>query len=532
MNKKLFFLILTIPMLILIAGCAPKCTVEEIASFVPILESPPNGSEVSYNNLVTFDWTHNQSCMPEKYEIVIGEKLHSELVDGETSKYDYYYAFIPGKQYEWFVRGAVKDENNKFVYGPPSETWTVTADGLCSSAAELAQPFSTHPLNGELLGEGEGPGPGSVDILWQYSGDCFADSYHYQVAADPGFTNIITSGTNIVDNPREEIFVPWCAKVYWRVQAVVRNDGGEYSEPSHFTYTSSSNCFENQTSTDPLLIKGYVFEDYCGSTVPWVPDGVGITPPCVFGEPYGVHADGVRARADTENEMTGDTDPAETGISDVVVDLGEGPCPSTGLDQFTSTKNGNYYFMVQSPGEYCLSIDKANNPDLDHGIWTSPLTDQDVTGETITFNPGDDLVMQNFGWDKNDFMKIDFWVDLTSFCRFGDSKYHQAVTEVQAGKVIPIFARNKDATWFATYVNGMRCFISVASGAPKEDPTELMIFPVQADPRPTVDPNGSTGDTNRPTVDPCANNASQRDCIAAGCLWHPATLSPGYCSSD
>ena len=172
-------------------------------------------------------------------------------------------------------------------------------------------------------------------------------------------------------------------------------------------------CWQTQQSIDASLSKGYVFEDYCAATVPYVPEGVGIAPPCVFGEPYGVHADGDRARVASENEMTGEDDPAESGIPGVVVDLGAGPCPSTGLDQFTTTERGNYYFMVQSPGEYCVSIDKANNPSLDHGIWTLPLTDQDVTEATITFNQGDDLLMQNFGWDQNDFLKIEFLVDLT-----------------------------------------------------------------------------------------------------------------------
>ncbi|RLD97526.1 MAG: hypothetical protein DRJ13_12155, partial [Bacteroidetes bacterium] len=350
----------------------------------------------------------------------------------------------------------------------------------------------------------------------------------YQAAADPGFTNIITSGITDWNRYNADIHVPRCARVYWRVQARAGNDNGEYSEPSRFTYASISSCFQNQESIDAVLIKGYVFEDYCKSTVPYVPDGVDIWPPCTFGEPYGVYADGNRARTAGENEVTGETFPAELGIPGVVVDLGAGPCPSTGLDQFTTVENGNYYFMVQSPGEYCVSIDKANNPALDHGIWTLPLTDQDVTQATISFNPGDDLRMQFFGWDQNDFIKIKFGVKLTSFCRFGDSKDHLAVAEIPAGVVIPVFARNEDATWYATLVNGKRCFISIASGEPLDDPDGLMIFPKQPEP---VIVEETPKQSSEPRLKNCSDYKTEDSCMADGCEWVWTTAGPGFCKS-
>ena len=527
-NRNLVILI-SFLLLILASGCAPVCTPEEIASFTPILKSPANGSEVSYNSPITFDWTHNESCRPEEYQIII-DPLYWYYTEGDKSKFDYGLGFSPGIQYQWIVKAGVKDEDGGTVFSPVSEIWTFTTDGRCSSGAELGPPTLLSPQFGEWLGEGEGSGPASVMIKWAYSGDCYPDGFHYQLAADPGFTNIITSGITNWNEHNAKIQVPRCSRLYWRVQARVGNEKGAYSEPSRFTYSSISSCFQNQQSIDASLIKGYVFEDYCATTKPYVPDGVDIWPPCTFGEPYGVHADGNRNRTAGEQEVTGETIPAELGIPGVVVDLGAGPCPATGLDQFTTVENGNYYFMVQSPGEYCVSIDKANNPNLDHGIWTLPLTDQDITQATISFNPGDDLKMQFFGWDQNDFMKIDFWVGLTSFCRFGDSKDHLVVAEVPAGEAIPIFARNEEATWFATFVNGKRCFISIASGEPAEDPNILMLFPKQPeplDPRPTIE-----NDSNRPTIDPCNQHTSQRDCIAATCIWHQTALGPGHCSSD
>ena len=505
--------------LLLASGCVPKCNAEELASFTPILISPANGSEVSYNVPVTFDWTHNESCRPNEYRIFI-DNVGIYDVDGDTTEFDYALGFSPGTVYEWDVVGRGKDENNFNVHSPTSETWSFTTDGMCSSASELEQPILTQPQFGEWLGNGQGPGP--AHISWDYTGDCYPDAFHYQAASDPNFTNIITTGTTDWNRHYALIDVPKCARIYWRVQAQAGNSKGEYSEPSRFTFASTSSCFQNQQSIDASLIKGYVFEDYCPTTKPWVPDGVGIALPCIFGEGYGVHANGVRARVPQENKMTGEMDPAEYGIPGIVVDLGAGPCPSTGLDQFVTVENGNYYFMVQSPGEYCVSLDKGKNPDLEDGIWTLPLTDQDVTEATIYFNPGDDLMFQSFGWDQNDFLRIKYLVELLSVCRFGPSPEYPEVAFVDAGETIPIFARNEDATWFATLVNGKRCFISTASGAPADDPGDLMIFPKQ--PAPVV-----PEDTSQPSSKICSDYKSEETCVSKGCEWTWRTVGPGIC---
>ena len=517
MSKKNLVILFSFLLLFFASGCAPDCKPDDYPGFLPILQSPTDGSVIDYDNPPAFNWTHNESCKPYFYHVymnVVGATSeYYNPVNAEYTNFNRLSPFQPGTQYEWYVRALGAGESS-LEDGPPSETWTFTTDGFCSSA-ELEPPILLKPEYGSWLGEATGPGPASVELAWEYPGDCHPESFHYQLATDPEFSNIITSGITDWNDYNQMVSVPRCARIYWRVEARKGNSSGGYSDPSRFTYASISSCFQNRQSIDASLIKGYVFEDYCAATVPWVPEGVGIAPPCVFGEPYGVHANGVRARVELENEMTREMDPAEIGIPGVVVDLGAGPCPSTGLDQFTTVQNGNYYFMVQSPGEYCVSVDKAKNPSLDHGIWTLPLTDQDVTESTITFSPAEDLSIQNFGWDKNDFLKIDFSVDLTSFCRFGDSKDHLAIAEVPAGAVIPIYARNVEATWFATYVDGIRCFISVASGTPNEDPEELLIFPRQPDPslpRPTAVP------ASRQTIS-CSSYSNPDSCRDAGCYW-------------
>lgn len=412
-----------------------------------------------------------------------------------------------------------KNDNNgvQNTYGPPSEIRTFTTDGICS-AAELLTPTLIYPAD-----EAELDGEDSFDLAaillkWRYPGnfpgDCYPEFFQYQVAADPDFTNIITAG--IVDTdcmftePNSECWallkVPRCTSVYWRVQARTGNDSGDYSEASYFTFNSQPNCFLDQQPDETALIKGFVFADYCTATVPWVPDGVGIFPPCDFGEPHGVHADGNRNRAPYEHEVLGTTIPAEEGIPDVLVDLGVGPCPSTGLNQISTLNNGGFYFTVPSPGVYCLSINKSVNPDLDHGIWTLPLTSGPLAQFTITLQEGENLILQDFGWDENDYLNMPFDVDLVSFCRAGDSKEFPEVAILDAGSEIPVFARNEEATWFAAIVEGKRCFVSIATGSPREDPTGLLIYPEQIAPEDPEEVN-------------CASFGTRDSCLENGCQW-------------
>ena len=521
MMKKSAFLILALIILTAATGCAQECTAEEILTFTPILQSPADGALVSYENPGVFEWTHQESCIPSSYIITYawGEVSldNGNFQDGDTTHFLRDTPLLPGTSYEWYVTAVHTEEVGEIGFnntlGPPSETWTFTTDGMCSGS-DLEPPVPSSPPTGWI---NNGSGPDYVNIEWSYPGDCYPEGYHYQIASDPDFKNIITSGITDWNEQSALIHLPKCAKIYWRVEARAGNASGGYSNPSYFTHSSITNCFLLQESVDAALLKGFVFADYCKSTVPWVPDGVGIFPPCTFGEPYGVHADGNRNRVATEQEVTGEEIPVEIGIPDVVVDLGAGPCPSTGLDQMNTLQNGAYYFMVQSPGEYCLSISKDNNPSLDHGIWTRPLTDQPIAEYTLDFEEGDDLMLVDFGWDQNDFLKIDFDVELLSFCRLRDSKNSPEVAILEEGIKIPIIARNEDATWFAALVDGKRCFISIASGSPQEDPSDLMIYPTQL--------TTQAG----PETQSCSDFKTPESCQDQGCKWI-YTAAAGICT--
>jgi len=151
---------------------------------------------------------------------------------------------------------------------------------------------------------------------------------------------------------------------------------------------------EDQTQEDPgsAMISGWVWHDLCDSGKD------GQTPPlstmvgCVFGEtgigPY--HANGVQ-------------DLVDPLIEGVVVSLGEGECPSTGLAETTTIITDlSYSFSSLKAGTYCVSIDPQSEPNfsiLRPGIWTYPLVSQGVISATVTVTAGEYKGMVNFGWD-------------------------------------------------------------------------------------------------------------------------------------
>lgn len=506
MSKMRLLLFLGIGLLVFAAGCAPECELDEYSTITAVLDTPNNGAVLDYQSQPTLDWELSGSCLPEYYRIKITRSDGAYgwiTVPGETSQATMESSLLPGLTYEWFVEPFTDDGEDGSVFGNRSQTYSFTADGRCSGN-ELVPPTLVKPADGRWIDTNYEFIPENVNLKWDYPGDCFPESYHYQLAADPDFNSMIASGVTEWDEKSVWVRLPECARIYWRVEARTGTDSGGYSDPWRFTAAKDFSCWQNQASIDAALVSGFVFNDECGSTVPYVPEGVDIWPPCAFGEPYGVHGDGNRTRG-----VDG-----EPGISDVYVDLGAGPCPSTGLDQFITTQNGSYYFMVQSPGQYCISVDKNKNPDLENGIWTLPLTDEDVTGQTITLDAGDMKVSQDFGWDQYDYARLDFDIDLTSICRLGDSTAFPEVDYIEAGQTIPVFARNEEGTWFATIVNGKRCYISIASGSPQGDPGVLEIFPDIPLPEPVAEETPEVRTTKT-----CPDYKNEDACLRNGCEW-------------
>ncbi len=131
------------------------------------------------------------------------------------------------------------------------------------------------------------------------------------------------------------------------------------------------------------VISGRVWHDLCAVTE-WESDQAAPLEGCKIGEERAVTADGQMQ----ENEP---------GLGGIVVNLGEGSCPVTGLGTTITDEAGFYLFSGLGAGTYCISIDlddAINASLLIPGAWTTQ------PGEaTITLEAADNRDDVNFGWD-------------------------------------------------------------------------------------------------------------------------------------
>jgi hypothetical protein len=130
-------------------------------------------------------------------------------------------------------------------------------------------------------------------------------------------------------------------------------------------------------------IGGQVWHDLCK-----VPYETVSTPPegCVMLPGGGLLANGL-------------LETGEPGIAGVVVMLGTGACPSTGLTTANTGVNGMYTFAGLGAGTYCVSVDfldPTNETILIPGGWTYPNEDG---AATVTISAGESKLDANFGWD-------------------------------------------------------------------------------------------------------------------------------------
>ena len=90
---------------------------------------------------------------------------------------------------------------------------------------------------------------------------------------------------------------------------------------------------------------------------------------------------------------------SEPGIEGIVIDLGGGACPATGLASTTTNETGRYAFNDLPEGVYCVSIEvgQGKNEGLIPGRWTAPELDSGIA--TITVFPNTAVTAVDFGWD-------------------------------------------------------------------------------------------------------------------------------------
>lgn len=131
-------------------------------------------------------------------------------------------------------------------------------------------------------------------------------------------------------------------------------------------------------------IEGMLWDDVC------VNGAEGEAPAgCVGSQPGSYRANGI-------------FDPGEQGIPGVVIQLGEGVCPSSGAATALTDLYGFYRFEGLNPGVYCVSVDRSSAvPALTSpGVWTWPAGDAGSEGsQTVVVMNAEQLRDINFGWD-------------------------------------------------------------------------------------------------------------------------------------
>jgi Ig-like domain from next to BRCA1 gene len=145
-------------------------------------------------------------------------------------------------------------------------------------------------------------------------------------------------------------------------------------------------------------ISGIVWHDMCASVggedlTPFIP-----TTGCVRTAASSYRADGSHANN-------------EPGISGVLIDLGTGPCPSSGFGSTTTRTDGSFTFPDLAPGTYCISIDPLRNQNvtiLVPGDWTYPFgsVDEGIATDTTVVVSGIAKENVDFGWDYQNLPEV------------------------------------------------------------------------------------------------------------------------------
>ena len=190
------------------------------------------------------------------------------------------------------------------------------------------------------------------DFTWIYNGGCLPEYFDYQFASDAAFTNIVLDGTTTEPYVQSiPVNFPNCSSLFWRVRA---NDGvstGPWSDVWEFHWVEDDTCWQNHyISDDAARIYVRLYHDQCAYT----------------GDSAGIRLSSTGCKVDKNGvTLVGDgerTYPPDSTLWDFEVDLGSGPCPSTGLDHMTV---GGTAFNVLGPGTYCVSV--TRNQIVDYG---------------------------------------------------------------------------------------------------------------------------------------------------------------------
>lgn len=518
MSRRTYLGLTIIGILVLFAaGCTQACdsadysTINSSVSY--FYNTLPTDGAIISDTTPLLAWDMTVDCEPGEYQVnLISEKGidHSGTSPGNTQHFTSG-ALAPGTEFFWST--TARSSGGTMAAGPTRETNFYT--GPVCTGSSLLPPTPLTPANGVFAYHYP-----DASFSWDYPDTCLPEYYKFQMATDPGFSNIfLNEFTSSPSKIHRNYYYSDCYSAWWRVAAVSDGVTGPWSSAWKLHFVHSNECWLNhEDSVEFAVIRGTVFEDICPDTMPWLPPDTVLLPGCVYDSEFGIHADGIRSRGAG----------GESAIPYMSVELGAGACPSTGLDTAYAGSDGNYLLFVQSPGEYCLSV--TENYAMDNGLWTEPLMDEETAEVTITVYPGDETIFQHFAWDdwNSTMVEIDFPDNF--FCRRGDTILHRPEFMIERGSRYPAIARNDDGSMLLLKIGDIRCF-----SLNPEDPEKVFELPpydpsAVPDPLPEPEPDKPKDkDKDDPgPIDPCSRYTNPQDCKAGGCKW-PVDL--GYCKS-
>lgn len=204
-----------------------------------------------------------------------------------------------------------------------------------------------------------------------------------------------------------------------------------------------------QEPANTIVVEGVVWHDVCvvrpGETAEPVPAGCTAT------------AGGIRAN--------GRLDPAEAGLSEVVVNLGVGQCPAPAVLQTITDANGRFAFEALAKGSYCVFVDAESGSNqlwLTPGVWS--------TEAAVTLNASNRNVL--FGWDYDLLPRPSTITACEDKALFTADPAYTDGREVSAGSTITQTWRVQNVgtcTWTTAYK-----LVRVGSGAEETESQSLL----------------------------------------------------------
>jgi hypothetical protein len=456
-------------------------------------------------------------------------------VSGSQKEYTFSSPLDPGSKYTWSIYTKL---SNQYL-GPSYYEQIFYTDPMCSGAPTSA-PILDKPEDGAFITPTEWPY--DYEFHWHYPEGCLPTSYLYEFASDPNFQNILASGETQDHSQFVALAFPDCTTIYWHVKAKNGPLEGAFSDTHSFSWIEDPNCWMNHYPSDDVgRIRGRVYLDLCSQTKTVLPVNQSLADGCIETLGFGITANG------DIDYIYGQENKPDPGLKNVVVDLGEGPCPSIGLAQSTTGKKGKFSFTVLTPGTYCLSVSKdqtghqvetTTDFNMLNGLWTEPLTHAQRAEYTVTYGEGWHDEWYSFGWDEYDAFLKPFLFEKI-WCRRIPFLWCDPLHLFEVGDLAPMLARNEAGTWIKSSVQGEVCYfynspeeqemVPYSLGIPEDEYLErfeaLEVFePPPPCPTPTPTP--------RPKVpgDPCAGK-SEPACIAdPNCEWKFSAVGPGFCA--